>query len=244
MKKILVILLGILIPTTVSAQCSYEEQANLREEANLISVNYIEKEELMDPDLYGIPESLKGNEEAIEEYEVYINYLEIEVSNLSENHYIIMTNDKNNNITRIDYDDLNNGFYTFDHDDISNIYVYTLEIYSSAATNCSDEIYGVKYLTAPRYNSNSEYSACQEFEEEELCQKYTTSPVLSEGEFFAELETLQTEIEDEQNETEKNNDKSNNFISEYWMYFMIGLIILGTATIIIIKVKKRKSEFQ
>ncbi len=241
MKKILALFLLLIVPISVNAQsaCNYEEQANLTDGINLIKINYNEMEEVAADGNYLPPEGVANDPDLFEDYEYLITYFEIEITNMTEDYYIIVRNDVNDETFRINYSDTNNGAYSFEERDISKVHRYTFEIYSSDLTPCKDEVFGVEYETTPRYNYNSEYSVCETYPDEAICEKYTTLPEMSEEDFFERIEVLNEETGNDDAEKEP---EETSFVSEYLVYIILGIVIIavGVAGTIVMLRRRRK----
>ncbi len=250
MKKLLYILF-ILIPLAVNAEgtCSYEEQAELSRNANLISVNFEEivLEKVLDensvlPDP-AIDEDENGNPI---EMKYKIDALRVNVLNLSEDYYIDFKNETTGEFWSIDYEDTEAGYYYFNHEDVYDVHSLTYTILSSDKTNCSHEKIRLGYLILPRLNDNYYLDICSEFSDKTVCQKYVTIGDISIDEFYNQIDSYREEeiTNEEQLEEEKENEKSIvDYIMDNIYYILAGLIIVVILIFIInIIIKRRRTR--
>ncbi len=242
MKKTILTLLLLIFPTTISAasECSYEEQANLTDGANLIKVSYKEMEGIVDPDTYVPSDGVLSDPDALENYEKTYNYFDIEILNMTEDYYIVMKNDINSDVVTINFSDLNNGIYVHTQEDLQNIYSYTFEIYSSSSTGCEDEVYGIKYLTTPKLNFYALYDVCESYQDEAICQKYTTIEGMNDSDFFDKISDLDEQKETQAEDDQEKGESSNIIGTVIWFIIITLLIISGVVLLVMMQKRRRK----
>ena len=242
MKKILaLIVVSFLFVTNVNAasKCSYAEQTELNGKAGNVKVSYAIKEV-----------DVKGNYINMDTGETYdtskAEVFEITILNLSEDLYVVVTNDIDESVRTIRYGNTSNGMATFIWNNNDNITNFTFNIYSSDKTNCKDEVYKTLYLTTPRYNNLYGYQVCQGLEDFYLCQKYVNFNKVSEGDFYKKISQYNNkEIDDngEQIVPEKTVfDKIINFIKQNKWFIVSGIVLVAGAVVAINYSKGKKQR--
>lgn len=228
-----------------ASRCDATEAANLNREVVNIKASYEEAEGVLDPDEYLRPPAIEG-----EEYDYTYNYFKITIMNITENFYIEVTNDQNNQKLRFDYSDSEDGVVTFDWEGLSEVTNFTIKVYASNNTKCSGETYRTVYLTTPRYNSYYNYAICNEASDYYMCQKYVS---FKDVDYYTFMESVnkyieKKEQEDSEKEAEKNDNflkKAGNFIAEHKTAFIVSgvvvVVVAGVAVTVIIR-KRRSSE--
>lgn len=224
MKKLLLIMI-LLVPNLVlAATCPAADKADLLTQSNTLKVNY---EEI-------IREENIGGED-IKFYLLQINFL-----NLTSDMYVEVTNNVNSDKFFITSADLVDYVYNFEHQDLSEIYTYIFSVYGSSDTNCEDELLSVQRLTVPMYNKYSSLERCIGYSEESVCQTFTTTSGLTQAYVLEKLNNL---TEEAATEIEKQEEKLNleNF---NFNYLIIGGICVIAFAIIVVVVKKRRSDLK
>ena len=221
MFTFLVMFLGVL---KTSASCSYVEKANLNEIASDIKTNYevIEEEvikDFIDPDT-----------QETGTYKATKRSFKISIYNLTEEVYIVETNNLNNDKKEIFYRDTNNGIYTYISEDIENIIKYEYVIKSNIKT-CFGEVLKSYNFTKPKVNMYSQYAMCEGLEDNPYCRVYITEDLnIDESQIEKKLDNYIVEEKEEiKSEESKKNKK--------YVYITVGAgLIVGTlGTMIIVK---------
>ena len=218
--------------------CSVEEQARLNKVAGSVKAVYEEAQEEVDPSTYiTTPETGEGP--------FYRNYFNIIFTNITEDIYVKVINDYNDDVKFIRYQDTEDGTYTFTWNNIDNVVRFTYEVYTSNNTKCRDEKYFTNYLVTPKYNKFHDYLICEGIEDYLACQKYISVDM--------EYSEQQEKIEDylEKNivavEKEKNKkwyEKIGEFVKEHKTAFIAGgsiIVIAGVATVVV-KIKRKREN--
>lgn len=174
MKKIRVFTLAILLfflSTNVYAVCDVTESNTLNSLATNVKVSneVVEVEVPMDENV-NPPDGL--TEEEDQNFVAYQDYFRIYISNVTEELYVVVTNESTNESKTYTYDDVENGVITFDEKVYVFITSYKIDVYSSDKTNCPDTKLYTLYLTTPLYNSYSETAVCEGIEDFYLCHEY------------------------------------------------------------------------
>ena len=230
--------------TSVSAVCSYEERAELNNQIGNIEASYeviqVESEGASPPDY------ILGTEEE-ENYVSYTDALQINILNLTEDLYAIVTNDYDESQVRYNYADTNNGNITILWQNIDELATFTIEIYSSSNTNCADTLLRTIRLSLPRYNEYSNYGMCDNLPDYYLCQRYVFFEPVTFSYFsqsvLAQLEEIQNEEEEGTGEADTWYESVFNFLDEHKVPFIIGgvtlLIIAGVIVVIVVRKRRR-----
>lgn len=243
----LIFLLGMNIVSAAS-KCDVSTTADLNREVVNIKASYEEKEKIMDPSVYTIPDEqlYEDMEQAVIELKQY--YFQINILNLSENFYIEVSNDVSGPIGRYDSSKAVNGVISIDWTNLSKVATFTIKVYASNATGCGGELYRTIYLTIPRYNDYSEYVVCNTLTDYYLCQKYVTFDEVDFGVFSSNVEKKLEEVEEDKKLTDTDDEdkwytSAWNFIKEHNVAFIIGgislIVIAGGVAIVIIRNRRR-----
>lgn len=228
-------------PVNAASKCDYNEQVELNNAAANIKATYEEAKGKVDPSL--IIGAAGGNDEAI------YYYLKVQIYNLTEDVYLRITNDVNNEVKYLHYKDSQSGVIEFDWKDLDKVVNFTITVYSSTNTNCPNEEYRKINLTLPRYNKYSDRVNCINNESFYLCQKYITSTEeIDEATFDEKLTAFinkTTEEENIRNEANKTwNEKVSDFIKENKVTIIVisTIIVIGGVVTTVIVIKKRRSR--
>ena len=232
--------------TSVSAVCSYEERAELNNQIGNIEASYEVVEIELDPSEYDPPDTVVGTDEE-DTYVQVIDALQVNILNLTEDLYAIVTNNYDESQVRYNYSDTDNGNITFLWETIDELVTFTIEIYSSSNTNCADTLLRTIRLSLPRYNEYSNYGMCDNLPDYYLCQRYVFFEPVTFSYFsqsvLAQLEEIQNEEEEGTGEADTWYESVFNFLDEHKVPFIIGgvtlLIIAGVIVVIVVRKRRR-----
>ena len=234
MKKVLVILSILLLGmNNVKADsCSDSELAKLRSEAENVKVSYDELEDAFD---YVVPADDGNPSKTIKAYRYSIK---MNVYNITNNIYVVETNDKNNDEKYIKYSDTENGKYSFTSDDNKNYINYTFKVYSNT-NNCSAKLLRTITIKKPKYNDNYAYVICKENPEVPICKRFITEDINMEGKDL--VSEVNKYLEDEKNSDNKSGSNLDFFVNNKWYFIgaIGGLIAVWIAYVIINKERGR-----
>ena len=249
MKKIKAFVLAFtlfFLSTNVYAVCDVTESNTLNSLATNLSISYevVQVEIPMDEN-FNPPDGL--TEEEDEEYVAYRNYFRFYIGNVTEELYIVVTNQNTDESTTYTYDDVVDGVITFDERVFIEIVNYKIDVYSSSQTNCPDTLLYTWYQTTPMYNSYSGSYLCDGIEEFYLCHEY-----LSVETSFANFEQLTNEyraghIDDNGEEIvtpEEPEEGFLNFISDHLVIVIVVAVVIVAAggLITFVVIKKQRSR--
>ena len=249
MKKIKVFTLAILLfflSTNVYAVCDVTETNTLNSLATNVRISYeVVQVEVPVDEGFNPPDGL--TEEEDQNYVAYRNYFRFYISNVTEELYIVVTNQSTNESTTYTYEDAVDGIITFDARVFIEIVNYTIDVYSSSATNCPDTLLYTWYETTPMYNSFSESNLCEGIEDFYLCHEY-----LSVETSFDNFERLVQEYRDghiddngEEIVTPEEPDEGFlGFISDHLVEVIIVAVVIVAAggLITFVVIKKQRSR--
>lgn len=227
------------------AECDATESNKLSSLANNVraSQEVIQKEfELEVGD--NPPDGL--SEEELANYKKKVDYFKIYISNITEELYVVVTNNNTKQSKTYNYQDSQNGTIYFEEEVGSEIVNYTINVHASGKTNCNSKNLRTFYVTTPMYNLFSESSLCEGIKEFYLCHEY-----LSVKTTFEKFEDLTNQYRDGKLKADgsiKDDDKKNNgifgFIKEHKGTVIIASLAIitigGLVTVII--VKKQRSR--
>lgn len=217
--------------TNAASLCSYQEQNELKSKASNIKVkNEIEKYDIESAD-----------------YPITMNRFKISITNLTEEFYVVVTNDYDKKERTFRSTDAKDGIATFywEYDEDKTNFVF--KIYSSNATKCPNDLYKTAYLTTPKYNPYFKLEVCQNNPDFYLCKQYILTEIVDSDTFYQQLDKYLTkEINEEgKNPTENEKDVTISaqifkFINDYKYYILGGLVLVATGAGVIIYFKNKK----
>ena len=216
-----------------ASSCSYEDQVKLSAEANNVRTTYEIKEILTG-------NQIEADDGSGMEDETYIG-AEVNIYNLTENLYVVVTDSKDDSQTEYYYGDTDNGTIKFlrGNDGLTDIVTYHVSVRSNIADCKGEEYYSVDIVT-PMYNYFSSEPLCAN-SDKYYCQEYITQDLnMSYADFVKQATRDQESTEQEEKE---NNEEKNDLTSKIVLYTTIGLIVLiiGVATFVIVRKKQRSS---
>ena len=250
MKKLNVVFLALILffasIRSVYAVCDATESNTLNSLAVNVRASYEAIEEEYTPDeSFNPPDGMPIDDD----YVVTRNIFRIYITNITEELYVVVTNDVTDEELTFTYQDSNNGTVTFDQEDLSSIRNYTVTVYSSSQTNCPDTRLYNYYFTTPMYNTFSEYDVCEGLEEFYLCYEYLSVSMPSYADFLSSVEDYRNGLIDEEGEEIPPDvvEEDNSFwdyVGEHWIIITIvaGVIIVGGVLVTVIIVKKQRSK--
>lgn len=166
----------------------------------------------------------------------------ITVYNVTDNIYLEITNDINDEVITVYNKDTKNNTYTFSNYDFGQIYKYTINILSNNPS-CSGESLRKINLTKPKYNAYSEFDECKD-SKVVYCQKFTSTNKKINLDEFSQM------IELEKDEPVDGRVVFLNFFIKNKNKFIITLILLSIIVVLIIiiiilrKIKQRKGDWE
>lgn len=142
-----------------------------------------------------------------------------------------------------------NGNSTVSDDGYAPNQSLELPFYASNEGVCRGYLISTKIVQLPPYNVYSEDPLCVGHEKFELCQKYSPVKVSSYDEFVRRVQEYIDSLKNDGNNNPSNNDKKKvslwdkiiDFLLTYNLYFLLPIILLGTAGIIIVEIRRRRS---
>lgn len=223
------------LPNNISAECTYQDKANLNESAGKVKSNYeanvIKKEvEIQDPD------EEDGVMMTVEQEDISFT---IKLYNITEDVFVKQSSDIDNEDKDIYFSDTENGIYSFTTTDYENIIKYTFTVYGNKE-NCSSDALKTINLTKPRINPFYYYSLCSGLEDKvTYCKQFVDEDVIvSENDLLEAVNKYQKTTEEEDL---SNGNKVVEFIKDNYIYILIGVgIVTGAATTIYV-VRRRSS---
>ncbi len=209
------IILG--LNSKVEAACSYKDQAALNKQATNVQTSY----EFIDEDP--------------------LNYhFRITITNITEDLRVNITDDYSIKELDITRNDTTDGIYTFDTYIASRPVTFEIEIYANG--QCDDQkLLGTKLVT-PMYNTYSTSYICDQVPDFEYCGQFTDTSSMTYSEFLEKAKDYSNSLANDQNENGKFSMLQ--FIKKYWLYFVVGIVIicLGVGIFIFIKKKNLKKK--
>lgn len=240
-EKVVVMLAGILAllnlkVVNAASLCSVEDQAKLNKIAGSVKAVYEEAKEELDPSTYiTTPETGEGP--------FYKEYFKIIFTNITEEVYVKITNDYNDEVKFIRYQDTDDGMYTFDWNDLDAVVKFTYEVYSSDKTACQNEKYFTNYLVTPKLNEFYNYLICDGIKDYLACQKYIPINMGYNEQYNKIVEYKEAKKEKEIEENKKWYEKIGDFVKKHKTAVIVGgsiIVIAGVAIVVVIIKRKRE----
>lgn len=237
MKKMILLLVGLffLLNSSVKADslCDYKSQSELNGKASNIKASYELVEDVIQ----------------FEDGGALTKYFKVSILNLTDEFYIKVKNNINEEEKIYRHSDVKNGIINFNWDDIEDVTNLTIEVYSSSKTKCPDERYRTIYLTIPRHNEFSGRSICEEYTDFYLCQEFVTFSKVNEETFLKQLESYKNKnnvTTDEDQKDEINQDKNLiDYINEYkWIIIAGATLVIVVIAIITATKNKKQRDFK
>lgn len=235
MKKIITFLMLMLflnIEVSAASLCTYQEQAELNSKAANVKASY------------EVAKIEHGNEEfAHTEY-----YLKINITNITEDFYVVIKNDNNESTMTYRSTDAVDGIVTIKWTDVFKVTNLTIQVFTTSKTNCPDERYKTIYLTLPRYNEFSGKPSCVENPDFYLCEEFVTFDDIDEIEFadkmvqYVEKGTTSEEETPIVEEDPTIMDRVFEFIDNYKFFIIGGVVLVIGAIVIIHRVRTKKQR--
>ncbi len=209
LKYIVFVIAFILFMPNTKASCSYTRLANLKKLASNVNITYT--------------------------YEIVDNkaVFTFTVANIVDGIYF--------------FDSLNEKSYTqhgeFKLNNFEDGKKYRFFIKSSDK-NCKDEVLLTKYITLPKYNQFYGDPICEGIENYTLCQKWGTFNVTTYKDYVAQIQKYKSKNKKENTEVieEKQptlTDKILNFLYKYYIFILVGIIVIGSSLIFYLSRKNR-----
>jgi len=173
-------------------------------------------------------------------------YYKIYISNLTEDLYVVVTNNQDDTKKTLYYKDGENGTVSFDWNNLWEITNFTITVYSSDKTDCPNTKLYTTYLTTPQYNDFSTYEACDGLEEFYLCYQYLTVPQVDFNTFVELTNKYRNGKIDKNGEEIKKEEEEKGFVAFVKKHkVMIGVTTMvivvagGIVTVIIVRKQRR-----
>lgn len=243
-NKLFLLAFLFLIPNFVKAasSCSYSEQAELNEIVSHVNANYevvdVSMGEYYDVDHFG-----DEGFDSVKEH--FIKGFNIHILNITEDIYVRVSNDVNDEIKTFRYSDTQDGVATFQTTDNERLVTYTIEVYS-AKYSCTGEMFRKFTLTTPLYNNYSERPQCVDNQEFYYCQEFISSENITFSEFIDKISEYQSK---KQQEEEQKQEENKNFINKLKDFYKdnaivinsigVAIVVMGVATAVVLVKKKR-----
>lgn len=185
----------------------------------------------------------------VEEYNNFlfeVDYFRIYITNITEELYVVVTNENTGEERTFNYSDTDNGTAMFEEMVKTEIVNYTIEIYSSDITNCRDQRLYTQYLTTPMYNTASESSFCTGIEDFYMCHEYLSVDVdfTNFMERTEEYRASHTNGEVEEVPEEETENGFFAFVQDHivWVVVIVVAVVAAGGLITYVVIKKQRSR--
>ena len=244
MSKLFLLAIVFWTPHVVQAasSCSYSEQAELNNIVANVKANY----EVVD--IHNGKAVQLDSEQAVDpEIDVYIRGFKISILNVTEDIYVTVKNDYDNEVKTYYNRDSEDGIVSFETKNNDKLINYTIEVHANKYS-CAGQLLRIINMQTPVYNVNSEFDVCNQYKEFYYCQEFLPSGIVDTKTFFDQLEKYKQEKQQEKDiEQEKNKSflekikgfYNNNKLS---IYIVGGIVIITGVTTTAILVKRKRSR--
>lgn len=225
MKYILILIMSLFSMNVYADKCDSKTKSDLLKEANLIKVDYDENEKTEEVD------------DGYNKYTAVDRTLDISLYNLTNNFSLEISNDVNDDVIYAESNVFKEGKYTF-NEDAYNIIKYKIKVYSN--TSCDRYLIKTINYTKPMYNPNYNYAICVDNSNVPYCQKY----IVNKKYIFDAGKGLDEAIDNYNKNGGIISDDENkeSFLKKYYIYIIIGSVLITGGVITIVIVNKKRSE--
>ena len=218
----------------VNAECSYQERNELLKEAKNVNAFFDINSEKKNV------ERINPNSEELESIEVEDYYFILNVLNLTNNMFIKITNNYDDNEIIVNSNSLNNGVYTYKTDNTSNIITYYLTFYSTKDNCYANKITQIS-LKKPKENPIYYYSVCSNeyVKDSKYCQHFITNDF--KGDVYDIVGELNNKVRSYENQKERKGIGFLDIVKSYWY---VGIILVLFIIFIILTILHRKRKIE
>ncbi len=247
LQKLFLLAIIFLTPNLVHAEsaCSYSEQAEINNIVANVRATY-EAIDIYDGKVLDIDNADENGN--IPEIDYYKKGFNISILNITEDIYIKVTNDFNNDVKTFDYKSSKEGIVNFQTSDIDRLITYTIEIYANKYA-CAGELFRKFTITTPVYNRYSKMIACKNNPDFYYCQEFLPSENITLDEFGSKIKEYEQKKSAEENQLKEKNKNWIERIKEFYTNNALWINISGIAIVVVagvattvILVKKKRSR--
>ena len=223
MKKMILFVLCIISSmiffiNNVNAECSYQERKELLDKAKNLEIFF--------------------------EPNVNDKYFTFNLYNLDNDLYVIISNDKSDDIKEVYSYDMEDNRYSFIDYNVDDLIVYTVKIYSNKSGCYSNNVTS-KRVVKKIINKFYDDDICKGIEDYFYCKPLLNSKFsISDNKFISNINEYREKSSIK--ETEDVNKKFGmddliELIKKYW-YILGGILIIAVIIFIIVKINKKRGE--
>lgn len=162
--------------------------------------------------------------------------VEILVYGLTEEMYLLVSEDYDGESITYNYSDTDEGEITITSKSISSKINYTFKVYSTDKT-CSTSAIKAFNVTTPRYNFVSDMEYCEGMIGKiDMCDPFYDKGDMTEAKLIKEIEASRVELD------KSFGQKVWDFIKSYWLYAFIPFILIAGIYIVRIIIYKRGNK--
>lgn len=236
-KKLLILFFALMFVSLSSVKagtCSDARTLELSSLANNVNVGM--EKELRVADEY-------TTYETGEKYQDTYPAFYITVYNLTKDLNVSITREETKKTGYLSYKDIDeDGVLYVDAGYADAVKTFTVKIRSNDS-NCKNEVLKTVTVTTPMYNLNSQFDACQDNMDFNMCKEFTTVDYsnITQDQFHEELEKFKEEKAKEEKRANSIFNKIAKFISKYrWIFITVIIVAIAFAVVYIINRKKSR----
>ncbi len=231
--KVLLLLVGLFIfGKNVNAESQYEEMARAAQIADKITYEY---EIVMEKTEKEFLNSENGEQSTVIVEEPKFVF---KIHNIEDGIYIVQKNDKNSDTVDIFYENTSNGVYTFETTNKDDIINYTFEVYSNLDQSRGEQLSNFLY-TKPKENPFASLEVCQTYYDSEFCEAYITKEINIPIESLYQVLSEEALLKEKEAKTEEG---IKGIISNYYVYFIVGIVVISLAVVTVVLIRKRRNK--
>lgn len=168
--------------------------------------------------------------------DLYKSYIGLEISNIPDNLYVVITNDYNSDSVTINSSDLVDGVYRYPAPYIYRIVNYKVNVYSKDESCTSTDSIRVFDVSTRIVNEYFFHNKCLDNRDLEICQPVLDSENVSTTEFNKQIDEAirlrdRTFIE-----------RVWDFFKTYYLYILIPFLLISIISIVRIVILKRRQK--
>ena len=185
-------------------------------------------------------EDVKNEARAV--YEVVLNLntseeftIRTQLYNLTENLYVVILNNYNDEVKTLRYSEVVDGVLSFDTYNVNHNISYVVKVYSEDAS-CGIEPLNTISFTTDKFNEHSISSVCKNPYEIDMCDPFYDVGDMSFSEFNERVSKLVEEA------SKTFGDKVLDFIKKYYLFVLIPVILIVLVYVVRIMLLRRGKE--
>ena len=215
--------------------CSNDLSNAISDDANNIKVRYEELSDYVLGKTYEVESDMNGDG-VLGEIDDVGYAIRVTISGITDNVYVKITNDVDDELRLYKRSDTDNGVVYFDLTNNSQESNYNVKVYSNGM-ECGNILYREFNFKLPRWNYIFAYPFCRDHEDLECCKPFVFDK--SSNQMYTEYKKELERITAEENQKKEEQKGIVDYVKEYKLYIIIVAVLLFAGIVVII-VKRRR----